>query len=207
MLSARGAAPPPSLPPPPSTPLARAARDFLQRTSPPLLVDHCWRTYIFGTALLERAGRAFDAESLFVGSCLHDVGLLTDNDDGSTPFQLRGAVLARDFVLDNGASPDLAELVHDAVALHLELSTAQHPVPEIAGVNLGAAVDVLGLRLDQLPDDVVDAALTAHPRGEMKEWFTKAMTDEALRKPGSTVAGYVEDLDLIALIRAAPFTS
>lgn len=170
-----------------------------------MLVAHCRRTYVFGAALLERAGRAFDPESLFVGSCLHDLGLLAEHDDGSTPFQLRGAQLAREFVLGQGGTPRTADLVHDAVALHLELTTAEHPTPEVAGVSLGAAVDVLGLRLDALPAELVDAALAAHPRGGMKDWFVRAMRDEATRKPESTVAGYVEGLGFLTLIQEAPF--
>jgi hypothetical protein len=207
MLPAANGPLPASLPMSPSTPLAAAASELLRRTSPSVLVNHCWRTYVFGAVLLERAGRDVDAECLFVSSCLHDLGLLPDNDDGSTPFQLRGAELARTLVLETSGSPQLAELVHDAVALHLELTTADHPVPEIAGVSLGAAVDVLGLRLDQLPGELVDAALAAHPRGDMKGWFTRAMRHEANRKPDSTVAAYVGDLDFLTLIGAAPFPS
>ena len=195
------------IPTPPSTPLASAAAELLSATSPDVLVQHCRRTYVFGAALLDRAGRSFDTECLFVGSCLHDLGLLPVNDDGKTPFQLRGAVLARDVVERHGGTHSQASLVHDAVALHLELSTGDHPVPEVAGVSLGAAVDVLGLRLDLLPVELVDEALSAHPRGAMKAWLVAAMREEALRKPDSTVAGYVRDLDFLALVEAAPFPS
>lgn len=195
----------PLLPPCPTTPLARAAEQLLRRSSPTVLVEHCLRTFAFGSVLLRRAGRAVDVEALFIGSCLHDLGLLPENEDGRTPFQLRGAGLASDLVLQGGGTRELAHVVHEAVALHLELSTGEHPDAAVAGVSLGAAVDVLGLGLASLPEELVEAALLAHPRGGMKDWFVAAMSAEAERKPDSTIGGYVRDLGFCDLIRAAPF--
>ncbi|MDV9188046.1 hypothetical protein R6L23_07415 [Streptomyces sp. SR27] len=41
--------------------------------------------------------------------------------------------------------------MRDAIALHLELETAEGARPEVAAVRLGSAADAIGARLDHLP--------------------------------------------------------
>jgi hypothetical protein len=190
--------------PRPDSRLADAAEHLLRESSPPVLVEHCLRTYAFGAALLEEARRPVDHEVLFVASALHDVGLTELEDDGTTPFEQRGARLARDAVVRSGAGAVAADLVHDAVALHLELGTADDPRAEVAGVHLGAAVDVLGLRLDQLPPGLLDRVLERHPRHDFAAHMVAAMTREAAANPASRTAALVREFGLLELIAAAP---
>lgn len=189
----------------PDTPLADAAEELLRTSSPPVLVAHCLRTHAFATALLERAHRSFDPEVLFVAAALHDLGLSAPGEDGVTPFEIRGARLAREAVVRAGGSPHTADLVHEAVALHLDLGAADDPRPEVAGVHLGAAADVLGLRLDQFAADLLADVLECWPREGFPEYLEAAMRQEAEAKPGSRVAALDRELDFIGLIAAAPF--
>lgn len=193
--------------PVPDSPLAAAAEALVTAAAVPTLVNHSHRTYAFGALLLARRGRAVDREALFVAAMLHDLGLIADLDDGTTPFEQRGAQLAREFLQQRDASPVLAQLVSDAIALHLELGTADDPRAEVAGVSLGAAVDVLGLRLDEVPPDALDVVLSGHPRLDMTSFFVGAMRREALNKPDSRAGQYVRDLGFDAMIAAAPFAS
>jgi hypothetical protein len=189
----------------PDSALADTAERMLRVSSPRVLVEHCLRTHEFAVALLDRRGLRYDRELLFVAAALHDLGLTPEWDDGTTSFERRGAEVARRVLLDEGAPPSAADLVHDAIALHLELTTADDPRPEVAGVSLGAAVDVLGLRVDQLPAGALDDVLARHPRLGLKTWLAEAMAREALAKPGARVAALEREFGFPALIAAAPF--
>jgi hypothetical protein len=189
----------------PDSALAMAADALLVSSSPLPLVNHCRRTYVFGAGLLERAGRSFDAEVLYVASLLHDLGLTETFEDGVTPFETRGAAVATEALRENGASPELTALVNDAIALHLKASSAEDPRPEVAGVSMGAAADVLGLRLEDLPESLVAQALEGFPRLDFKTFLNEVIARQVQLKPDSRIAGYVERFQFAQLVTAAPF--
>src|SRR5881397_1505718 len=112
------------LAPVPDTALARAATELLNATSPPALVNHCLRTYQFGTALGERDGLKADAEVLYVGAALHDLGL-TERFDGPEPFEALGAQAAYALLTGAGCPEERARYVGEAIAFHLAVTTAQ----------------------------------------------------------------------------------
>ena len=61
----------------PDTPLAKAALDLLEATSPQFICNHCVRTYVFGNLAVKSAGRLIvDEEIAFCGATLHDLGLV-----------------------------------------------------------------------------------------------------------------------------------
>lgn len=187
----------------PDTALTRAADALLSAAAPIPLVNHCKRTFIFGASLIT----GYDAEALYVASMLHDLGLTPSYADDTVPFERRGAEAAADALRALDARPEFVSLVHDAIALHLEVTTAKDPRPEVAGVSLGAAVDVIGLRIDRIPAGVVAEALEHFPRGDLKVLLVEAMHREAGLKPASRMAEYVERFGFADLIRNAPFES
>ncbi|GAA2153351.1 HD domain-containing protein [Kitasatospora kazusensis] len=193
------------LPPFPDSLLARAADQLLHTACPPALVAHCHRTYRFGVALLGGRQGAFDAEALFIAAALHDLALVEAYDDPVTPFELHGSRLAAEELTTRGARPELVELVRDAIALHMEISTADDPRPEVAAVHLGAVADLLGLRLDQLPPGLVAEVLERHPRQGFSAYVSEAITRQATAKPDSTIAALCHNARLLDLVAAAPF--
>lgn len=193
----------------PDSALCRAAASLLRASAPPVLVGHCERTWMLGAALLGRRWEDCDQEVVYVAASLHDLGLLTDEPfpGAAHAFQDVGASACADVVLFQTGDRPRAELARAAIALHLELSSADDPRPEVAAVHLGAAADVLGARLDQLPADVLDAVLDAWPRTGFADWLSAAMEREAERRPASTAGRYVRELGLLELIAAAPLPS
>ncbi|MFV0126268.1 metal-dependent phosphohydrolase [Streptomyces sp. HMX112] len=173
--------------------------------SPPALVAHCHRTYRFGSAFLEGQRRAFDAEALFIASVLHDLALTETHDDRRIPFEVHGASLAERELRARGARPDLVELVRDAIALHMEITTADDTRPEVAAVHLGAAADVMGLRLDQLPPGLIADVLELHPRQGFTAFVTEAVGRQAADKPESRIAQLIRHGGFLDLVAAAPF--
>jgi hypothetical protein len=191
----------------PDTRLAAAAEVLAVRVSPPALVGHCRRTFAFGAAVLQRQRRTFDAELLYIAAMLHDLGLTDEFEDGVTPFEKLGADAARRALLAEGAPPATVELVHEAIAVHLEASAADDPRPEVAGVSIGAGVDVLGLRLADLPTTLVAEVLEAYPRLDFKTMINAAIARQVELKPHSRIARHVERYDFTGLVAAAPFDS
>lgn len=193
----------------PDSTLCRAAAGLLRAVAPPVLVSHCERTWLLGAALLEDRWAGCDQEVVYVAAALHDLGLVTEGalSETGVGFEDVGAGATAELVRAHTADAPRAELARAAVALHLELSSADDPRPEVAAVHLGAAADVLGLRLDQLPVDVLDAVLDAWPRVGFAAWLTAAMEREAERRPDSTAGRYVRDFGMLAAIAAAPLPS
>src|SRR6516165_1966345 len=59
----------------PDTPLAKAAVDLLEVTSPQFICNHCVRTYVFGSLAVRSIGRSIiDEEIAFCGALSHDLG-------------------------------------------------------------------------------------------------------------------------------------
>jgi hypothetical protein len=193
-----------TIPDPPDSALATVAEKMLNACAPPPLVNHSHRSYCFATVILERRGQRADAEALFVASALHDLALTDIWDDGVTPFERRGAAVAFDALIATGAREELATLVRDAIAVHLEVSSADDARPEVAGLHLGAALDALGSGADQLGPDALAAVIERYPRDGFKRYITGAIRSEAARKPTSRMADYVE-LGVLAIVEAAPF--
>jgi hypothetical protein len=189
----------------PDSTLAQGVEALVTSVQPAYMVSHSRRTFHLGAQLLASAGRSFDAELLYVGSMLHDLTLGNELDDGVTPFHVRSAGIAAAQVLRAGRTDQQATLVYDAIALHLQLSTADDDRSEVAGVHLGATADVLGLRIDELSPEWVAQLLEAHPRLGMKVAVAELLAVEVKNKPYSPMAALVRDLALIDLIHAAPF--
>jgi len=190
----------------PDSAICRAARDLLRRAAPAPLVGHCERTFLLGAALLGTRWPACDREVVYVAAALHDLGL-TSEPAGEAEFQDVGAAECAELVLRETGDDRRAELARAAVALHLELSSADDPRPEVAAVHLGAAADVVGARVEDLPAGLLDEVLDQWPRQRFPEWMSAAMRREAELRPRSTAALYVRELGLLDLIAAARLPS
>ncbi|GAB3864727.1 HD domain-containing protein [Micromonospora andamanensis] len=187
----------------PDTRLAAAATDLLVASSTATLVNHCLRTYQFGLAMADRDGLAPDLELLFIGAALHDLGF-TERYDGPAPFEEISADAAHEFLVSQGAHRARADLVAEAIRLHVNAQTAKDPRPEVALLSIGAAVDVFGLRLDLIAPNVTRRIIEEYPRLGFTAAITAIVADQSARKPDSPLA----QLDRAVgaqLLAAAPF--
>lgn len=191
-----------TLPVAPDTATAQAAADLAAAASAPPLLAHVWRTWHFGHHLLGPRVADADLEVAFVAAMLHDLGL-TPRFDGDGPFEQEGARAAAELLAGQGWDPDRAGLVGEAIARHLDLASAEAR-PEVALVHLGAAADVVGLRVDQLPEELVELALATHPRDGFVELVSEALLDQVRRKPGSAIAALHRDVPFQELVADCP---
>tara|TARA_R110000772_G_scaffold82075_8_gene174299 strand:+ start:779 stop:1558 length:780 start_codon:yes stop_codon:yes gene_type:complete len=188
----------------PDSALAKQATALVREISGDLLLNHCYRTYLFGCILGHQDGLKFDREVFYLSSIMHDIGLSEKhaNDPGS--FEYVGAKIAHQFCVDHKYDANKAALVHDAIALHTAIGIAHKQEPEIALVHYGAGVDVIGIRYDEIPPNTLHEILEQYPRMDFKNLFTDLLLSQADIKPDSHIATHMK-LGLGSKMKKTPF--
>jgi len=179
----------------PDSRLAREATQLVRDTESDLLFHHSTRVYFWGALVGTRKGLRFDPELLYVAAMFHDIGLTPRYRDSQLRFEVDGANAARDFLRGHGISEGDIERVWAAVALHTTPGIPEHMHPEIALVQAGAAMDVVGRGYRDLTDEQREAVIAAYPRGsefnhEMIEAFYQGMK----HRPESTFGTFNDDI-------------
>ena len=190
---------------PPSTVLTRAAEDRACGMMPAALVNHSYRSYLFGRAFGELEGLEVDDELLFSAAMLHDTGLV--NPTGDADFTLGSARIARDVAEQVGLSSAASTAMQTAITLHHSpgVTVAAGPVAYLLAA--GAGVDVVGLRSWELPTEVLTTAVGLYPRENFKQAFATAFGQEAVRVPLGRTRFLHRYGAFAAAIRFAPFES
>lgn len=146
----------------PDSRLAKQATQLVFEISPEFLYNHCMRTYAFGDALGRKYGLKYDQELFYLGAVLHDVGL-TEHVCRKHSFEHEGADHAEKFLSSHGISQDKIDIVREAIILHTSEIAAEKQ-PEIALVHFGAGMDILGLRAEDISEEIVRSVLESYPR-------------------------------------------
>ncbi|MGF6227568.1 hypothetical protein QFZ27_001523 [Inquilinus ginsengisoli] len=120
---------------------------------------------ISGSPGRDAEGLTFDPELLYVAAIFHDIGLTPRYRNSQLRFEVDGANAARDFLQGHGISDRDLERVWAAVALHTRPGIPEHMHPEIALVQAGAAMDVVGRGDHDLAEEQREAVVAAYPRG------------------------------------------
>ncbi|CAN5208207.1 HD domain-containing protein [soil metagenome] len=189
----------------PDTVACKAAEAYLAALSSPAMVGHCKRTFLFGRALADKAGDKPDMEALYVGSLFHDLGL-EPIFEGPDDFEVIGAREASRFLKAKGY-PVLADKVAAAIEIHTTRTTAIDPRPEVAYLNMGATVDVLGLRIDQIAPKLIQQIVEEYPRDGTKAMLIGLLKHQIDTKPNSNFGKIASQVDVLKLIENAPFDS
>jgi hypothetical protein len=188
---------------PPASVLTRAAEERARQILPVPLLNHSYRTYVFGRALGELKGVDVDTELLFAGALLHDTGLV--NPTGTADFTVTSARLARDVAEQVGLSTAATNTLMTAITLHYNPGVTVDAGPVAYLLSAGAAVDVVGLRSWDLPRATIAQAVREHPRLGFKSEFTRAFRQEAARVPEGRARLLHRYGALATAIRFAPF--
>src|SRR5690349_5474960 len=167
----------------PDTVVVKAATELVLEAEDELLFHHSRRVYLWGTLKSRRRGHSPDPELSYVGAMFHDLGLTPKYRTQHQRFEVDGADMARDFLLDQGYSPADAGMVWLSIALHTTPGIPEHLVPEIHLVSLGVETDVLGLQLNEITDEQRAAVTAAHPRPDFKNRIQRAFYDGMKDRP------------------------
>jgi hypothetical protein len=166
---------------PPSSVLTRAAEEQAQRTLPPVLLGHAYRTYAFGMAIGAIEGVEVDEELLFAAAMLHDVGLVGPRT--TVDFTVSSARVARDVAEQVGLSTAATEIMRTAITMHHSpgVTVADGAVAYL--LSAGAGVDVAGLKSWKMPPAVLAVAVRQTPRLGFKREFADLWRAEARAVP------------------------
>lgn len=190
---------------PPDTVLTRAAEERARRMMPSTLINHSYRSYVFGRAIGELEGVEVDDELLFAAAMLHDTGLV--DPVGDADFTLTSARVARDVAERVGLSSAASTTVQTAITMHYSPGVTPAAGPVAYLLAAGAGVDVVGLRSWQLPTTTLTDAVHRHPREEFKRAFRTAFANEAARVPQGR-ARFLHRYGAFGVaVRLAPFSS
>lgn len=167
----------------PHSPTAQAAADLAAEAAPAYLLNHSYRTYLFGRCIIAKP--EIDEEAAFVAAMIHDLGL-TDTYQGENEFARTGADLACRFLEARGWDLDRIHLVEEAVLRHTNLVAEEVPVHRL--VQAGAAVDVAGLGYEQVEPETLAGILKTYPRLDFASSMRSRFLDEARRHPEGAFA-------------------
>jgi hypothetical protein len=175
-----------------NTALVRDAIDLARSSSEPYLFNHVMRSWLFGILLSEDVKPSPDPELLAVSTILHDLGL-TERYMAEERFEVDGANAARAFMKERGIATLQLQLVWDAIALHTTRSIALHKEPEVLMTHSGIAVDAIGVGLNRIPTDKLQAILTEFPRLTLKDKLRSSLCNIVLRKPATSFDNILRD--------------
>ncbi|WP_322047388.1 HD domain-containing protein [Paraburkholderia sp. J67] len=177
----------------PDSELARKAAALAAQAHSRPLLNHVHRTWWFAEFIGKKREMKYDRELVYLASLLHDLGL-SDDHAADKRFEVDGADAASRFLHAHDYPEAKIEIVWDAIALHSAADIADRREPEVALVHFGAHVDVMGLRMDEIPPQLIDDTLALYPRLGFKKAFTEALAEVARRKPHTAIGTGLADI-------------
>jgi HD domain len=179
----------------PDSQLARAVTGFVRDVETELLFRHSTRVYLWAALAGRRRALRFDPELLYAAAMFHDIGLTELYRHSRERFEVDGANAARSFLRSYGIAQEDFDRVWLAVALHTTPGIPQHLHPEIALVQSGAGMDVVGRGFDEFTPEERTAVTTAYPHGSR---FARSMVEtfyQGLKhRPDSTFGTFNDDI-------------
>jgi hypothetical protein len=172
--------------------IAREATELSRTVSPPYLLNHAVRTFLFGSLVGRARGQSFDEELLYLACILHDLGL-TEQFEGNLPFEIQGAESAKHFLEEHSYTREKAGVVWDGIAMHASI-IGHYKQPEIALVGEGAGADVVGPDFSEVKKDDVAAVVRAFPRLRFKDAFVKTCADIVRKHPKAASRSFMRDV-------------
>lgn len=170
----------------PDSLLAKEATDVLRAHSTDLLFNHSMRVYFFAAEQGRERKLRFDAELLYVAAAFHDLGLIRTFSSADERFEVDGANAARQFLETHNIAEDQVQAVWEAIALHTTPGIPKYMRPEVALLNSGVLLDVLGVGFDQFPVEVREEIVAKYPRTNFKKGFIQEYFAGFAHKPATT---------------------
>lgn len=190
---------------PPDSIAARSAEECVADMVSSMVVNHSYRTYWWGAVLAAHDGLVFDKEVAYVASLMHDTYVDKPNAiEGPHCFTLPAIQAMERLGRDAGWEEDRIDLACEAISLHLNLIPPRVG-PEAYAVFLGARLDVVGFRYEELGDAARNEVLARYPRLDLKRETTPLFESQAQANRGARMHFYTRFLGAIWFMRHAPF--
>ena len=174
--------------------MARQATELLREHGSELLYNHSLRTFIFASLDGQQNRTRYDPELLYISAAFHDLGLTPRYRSDDKRFEIDGANAARNFLKSHGVPAQTLQLVWDAIALHTSPGIAEYKEAEVALLNYGVALDVVGRGYDKLSESNREEILGQFPRSGFKKHIIPAFFDGFKHKPHTTYGSINADI-------------
>jgi hypothetical protein len=179
----------------PDSQMAREVTQLIRDTESGLLFDHSTRVYFWAALTARRKDLVFDPDLLYIGAMFHDIGLTLAYRGSQLRFEVDGANAARDFLRSYGICESDIETVWLAIALHTTPGIPEHMHPEIALVQAGAGMDVVGRAYEEFTGEQREAVIAAYPRGsDFKHGMIETFYQGMKHRPGTTYGTFNDDI-------------
>ncbi len=187
----------------PDSKLAREAEAEARAILSPPMINHSYRTFLYGMALSHLDGIDVDVEHFYATSLLHDIALESPAADSC--FAVRGARTMQDLARRAGVDEETARTLAEGIAHHITPGVGFELGPLAPLLQCGAMVDLTGLRLQDLQRDFVAQVVQRHPRGETKRHLTACWRAETEAFPEGRAAFAERAFRFSWLVRFAPY--
>lgn len=178
----------------PDSTIARQAVELLLEHGTEFLYNHSLRSFLFASLNAQDSKIAYDPELLYVGSVFHDLGLTPHYSSPDKRFEVDGANAARDFLKSHGLSQQILQLVWDMVALHTTPGIAEYKEAEVALLNYGVALDVVGRGYQDLSGKHRQDIVKQFPRTDFKKQIIPTFYEGFKHKPDTTFGNMNADI-------------
>ena len=187
---------------PPDSRFAREA-ERAAAEQPAALLAHSYRTWIYGQALAGLDGIGVDAEQLYAGSLLHDYGLTRPV--SGEDFTLRSARRAKRAAEAAALEQHTIDELGEAIVAHTTPGVSvEHDGAVSFYIQAGALVDIAGLRLWDLPSELVTDTLRQYARDGFTAELAAMVKAEARAVPGGRFS-LLHRCGFIAAMKLAPY--
>lgn len=170
-------------------PDSRLCRDALdearQCLSTPVFL-HSLRCWQYASAFAAVDDLCPDSEALYLACLLHDIALGSEQDPAVGCFALLGAERAGTFVVEHGGDRRTGQIVHEAIAKHMDVSTPS--LSEAALLHDAAYLDVSGRRIRELEAHCYATVESVYVRDGFVADFSSKIEAESRLRPNSTAA-------------------
>jgi hypothetical protein len=129
-----------------------------------------------------------DAELLYVSALLHDLGLITEFDNHTLPFEVGGGHVAAAFAAGAGWPAARRHRVAGVIIAHMAKAVDPDADPEGFLLEAATAFDISGRAPEDFPDELQSEVLERYPRLDLATEFLACFEEQARRKPDSTAA-------------------
>jgi hypothetical protein len=191
----------------PETRAAAAALTVATRFYSPALLNHCVRSYLWGTMYGTAHGVAFDDELFYVSALLHDIGLTEAFDNHKLPFEEAGGHLAWTFGVAAGWPAERAARAAEIIVLHMREDVSPAADPESHLLQVATSWEVVGRRPEEFPTDDRTEMLSRYPWLGFGPEVLACSEDQARRKPSSAAAASVDKKDMAGRVATNPLES
>jgi len=178
----------------PDSTIAKQATELLLEHGTEFLYNHSLRAFLFASLNGKQKKIAFDPELLYISSVFHDLGLTSHYSSPDKRFEVDGANAARDFLKSHGLSKEILQLVWDTIALHTTPGIAEYKEAEVALLNYGVALDVVGRGYEHLAEKHREDIIKQFPRTDFKKTIIPTFYEGFKHKPDTTYGNINADI-------------